>query len=198
MNDSSDISGVLTLIPANQLIKILWKSVVISCYYYVLLRIVSSLLLISNLVIMYNNDVVIGFYYYVFLRIIVLRVASWAKRQRVKSGQRPIAALAPRDYRWEIHCVLPCWIDHIRLGHSGAQGNESLQCWLTTATDSQACNFKAWFKLVPLRNQQGFSESALCFVSLGDFSEVQNSITQASLTWFMAYFESSESLGLLL
>ena len=34
----------------------LWKSVVISCFYYVLFRIGSSLLLILNLVIMCNND----------------------------------------------------------------------------------------------------------------------------------------------
>ena len=49
VNDSSDISGVpgvLILTPVNQRIKILWKSVVIFNYYYVLFRIGSSLLLI--------------------------------------------------------------------------------------------------------------------------------------------------------
>ena len=49
VNDSSDISGVLILTPVNQTyqsIEILWKSVVISNYYYVWFCIGSSLLLI--------------------------------------------------------------------------------------------------------------------------------------------------------
>ena len=67
--DSSDKSGVLALTPVNQCTKTVLKSVVTTLYYYASICIWCSLLLITDIVIMCNNDVIMLMYFCVFLPI---------------------------------------------------------------------------------------------------------------------------------